>query len=100
MELYASPEIYERVIHHDQERELQVRLTVSTFRGVEYLHLRKYFLSFEEEWLPTPDGIAFPIDFNNSRELFSGLVEILSLAESREIIEEHFSDLLQDGYIK
>jgi len=100
MELYASPEIYERVIHHDQERELQVRLTVSTFRGVEYLHLRKYFLSFEEEWLPTPDGIAFPIDFNNSRELFSGLVEILSLAESREIIEEHFSDLLQDVYIK
>ena len=100
MELYASPELYERVIHHDQERELQVRLTVSTFRGVEYLHLRKYFLSFEEEWLPTPDGIAFPIDFNNSRELFSGLVEILSLAESKEIIEEHFSDLIKDVYIK
>ena len=100
MELYASPEIYERVIHHDQERELQVRLTVSTFRGVEYLHLRKYFLSFEEEWLPTPDGIAFPIDFNNSRELFSGLVEILSLAESKEIIEEHFSELIQGVYIK
>ena len=100
MELYASPELYERVIHYDEERELQVRLTVSTFRGVEYLHLRKYFLSFEEEWCPTPDGIAFPLDFNNSRELFSGLVEILSLAESKEIIEEHFLDLLEDVYRK
>ena len=49
---------------------------------------------------PTPDGIAFPIDFNNSRELFSGLVEILSLAESKEIIEEHFSELIQGVYIK
>jgi len=100
MELYASPELYERVIHHDEERQLQVRLTVSTFRGIEYIHLRKYFLSFEEEWCPTPDGIAFPMDFTNTRELFSGLVEILSLAESKQIIEEHFSDLIQDLYIK
>jgi hypothetical protein len=32
--------------------------------------------------------------------LFSGLVEILSLAESKEIIEEHFEDLLKDLYLK
>jgi hypothetical protein len=57
-------------------------------------------LSFDEEWCPTPEGVAFPLDFNNSRELFAGLVEILSLAESKEIIEENFSDLIQDLYIK
>ena len=100
MELYTSPEMYERIVHYDEEKEVQIRLTVSTFRGIEYLHLRKYYLSFDEEWCPTPEGIAFPLDFNNSRELFAGLVEILSLAESKEIIEEHFSDLIQDLYIK
>jgi hypothetical protein len=100
MELYASPEVYERVIHYDKERELQVRLTISTFRGVEYIHVRKYFLSFDEEWCPTPDGIAFPLDMDNTRELFRGLVEILSLAESKEIIQEEFSELLQDIYTK
>ena len=100
MELYQAPHEYERIIHYDEEKETQVRLTVSTFRGIEYVHLRKYFLSFDEEWCPTPDGIAFPLDFNNSRELFAGLVEILSLAESKEIIEEHFSDLIQDLYAK
>lgn len=100
MELYSAPEIYERVVHEDEEKGFQIRLTVSTFRGVEYLHLRKYYLNYEEEWCPTPDGIAFPLDFNNSRELFAGLVEILSLAESKEIIQEHFSDLIQDVYIK
>jgi hypothetical protein len=41
-----------------------------------------------------------PLDFNNSRELFSGLVEILSLAESKDIIEEHFSDMIKDVYTK
>jgi len=100
MELHQSPEVYEKVVHYDEEKETQVRLTVSTFRGVEYIHLRKYYLSFTEEWCPTPDGIAFPLDFNNSRELFTGLLEILSLAESEELIEEHFSDILQDIYRK
>ncbi len=98
MELHNAPEAYSRVIHYDPEKETQVRLTINTFRGVEYLHLRKYYLNFEEEWKPATDGIAMPIDFDNSRELFSGLVEILSLAESKSVIEEHFLDLIKDIY--
>ena len=98
MELHSAPEAYSRIIHYDTVKEQQVRLTINTFRGVEYIHLRKYYLDFEEEWKPTPEGIAMPLDLNNSRELFSGLVEILSLAESKGIIEEHFSDLIQDLY--
>jgi len=76
----------------------QVRLTISTFRGVEYLGLRKYYLDFEEEWKPSKEGISMAIDFSNTRELFIGLTEILSLAESKEVIEEHFADLIQDIY--
>lgn len=100
MELYEAPEVYEKVIHYDEQKEIQVRLTINTFRGIEYLHLRKYYLDFEEEWKPTPEGIAMPLDFDNSRNLFSGLIEILSLAESKEIIEEHFEDLLKELYLK
>jgi hypothetical protein len=98
VDLHTAPEAYSRVIHYDTVKEQQVRLTINTFRGVEYIHLRKYYLDFDEEWKPTPEGVAMPLNFNNSREMFSGLVEILSLAESKSIIEEHFSDLLQDLY--
>tara|TARA_A100000164_G_scaffold104849_1_gene92063 strand:+ start:148 stop:453 length:306 start_codon:yes stop_codon:yes gene_type:complete len=98
MELHTAPEEYSRIIHYDETKEIQVRLTINTFRGVEYLHLRKYYLDFNEEWKPTSDGIAMPLDFDNSRELFSGLVEILSLAESKSVIEEHFLDLIKDLY--
>lgn len=100
MQLHEAPELYERVIHYDEEKEVQVRLIISTFRGVEYLHLRKYYMDFNEEWKPTPEGVAMPLDFNNSRELFVGLTEILSLAESKEIIEEQFRDLLNNLYLK
>ena len=100
MELHQAPEEYSKIIHYDEAKEIQVRLTINTFRGIEYLHLRKYYLDFEEEWKPTPEGIAMPIDFDNSRNLFEALVEILSLAESKEIIEEQFKDLLKDLYLK
>lgn len=98
MELHEAPPLYERVIHYNEDKELQVRLTVSTFRGIEYLHLRKYYLDFNEEWKPSPEGVAMELDFDNSRELFAGLLEILSLAESKELIEEHFKDYIDKMY--
>jgi hypothetical protein len=99
MELHEAPALYEKIIHYNEDKELQVRLTINTFRGIEYLHVRKYYLDFTEEWKPSPEGVAMELDFNNSRELFSGLLEILSLAESKEIIEEHFKDYI-DGIYK
>ena len=100
MELHEAPPMYERIVHYNEDKEIQVRLTVSTFRGIEYLHLRKYYLAFTEEWLPSPEGIAMELDFDNSRELFAGLVEILSLAESKEVIEEFFVETIRDLYEK
>ena len=93
----SAPSMYEKVI---QETEYeQIRLVVSTFRDVEYLSLRKYYLDFEEEWKPTKDGITMPIDFDNSRNLFEGLVEILSLAESKTILEQEFKEILDQIYL-
>jgi|TARA_S200002703_G_scaffold123690_1_gene109664 hypothetical protein len=100
MELHNPPPVYERVIHYNQEHEVQIRLSVNSFRGTEYLHLRKYYLDFDENWKPSSDGVAMPLDFSNSKELFIGLTEILSLAESKEIIEEQFQDLINNLYLK
>ena len=99
IDLQQTPEEFSRVVHISEEGDYQVRLTVNTFRGKEYLHLRKYYLSFDEEWLPTKDGIALPLDLDNSYQLFTGLVEILSLAESRDRGLEHFKDAFTEAYI-
>tara|TARA_R100000234_G_C4953136_1_gene158299 strand:- start:92 stop:388 length:297 start_codon:yes stop_codon:yes gene_type:complete len=93
----TTPPVYEKVI---QEKEAeQVRLVINTFRGVEYISLRKYYLNFEEEWLPSKEGMTMPLDLDNSRELFVGLVEILSLAESKSILEEEFKEILDEIYL-
>lgn len=92
-----TPAIYEKVIQETEHE--QVRLMVSTFRDVEYISLRKFYLDFEEVWQPSREGISMPIDFDNSRNLFQGLVEILSLAESKNILEEEFKELLDEIYL-
>lgn len=98
IDIWQAPEEYSRIIHVSEDNNVQVRLTVNTFRGVEYLHLRKYYQSFEEEWLPTKEGVALPLDLTNSYELFTGLVEILSLAESRDRVLEYFKDAFSAAY--
>ena len=79
MKIYDAPEVYEKIVSENDEGTEQVRLTVNEFRGTEYLHLRKYYLDFEGDFKPSKDGVALRLDFNNSKLLFEGLVEILSL---------------------
>lgn len=91
-----SDEVYWRVIHETPDK--QVRLVINEFRDIEYLHLREYYLDFDESWKPSNKGVSMPLDLDNSRELFAGLLEILSLAESKEIIYENFRELLEETY--
>jgi hypothetical protein len=100
MQFYGEP-LYERLIHFDEAKNLQIKLTVNTFREVEYLAIRKYYQDFmTEKWLPSKEGVTMALDFDNSRNLFIALAEILSLAETQEVIEETFGDLIRDIYVK
>jgi hypothetical protein len=99
MNLHDAPEMYEKIISENAEGTEQIKLTINTFREVEYLHLRKYYLDFDVDFKPSKDGVAMKLDFNNSRALFEGLVEILSLAEAKDILESHFKDILDEIYL-
>ena len=60
----------------------------------EYVHF-----SVQEEWKPSKDGITMPIDFTNTRNLLSGMLEIVSLAESKDMIESEFKELIDQIYL-
>ena len=99
MKIYEAPEVYEKLISENADGTEQVKLTINEYRGVEYMHLRKYYLDFEVDFKPSKDGVAMPLDFQNSRALFEGLVEILSLAEAKGILESQFKDILDKIYL-
>jgi hypothetical protein len=98
IELHEAPALYEKLIHYNEAKHEKVYLSINTFRDVEYLSIRKYYLDFDEEWKPTKDGVSMVLDFENSKALFDGLVEILSLSEVKGILQTHFKETLDDIY--
>ena len=98
IELHEAPALYEKLIHYNEAKHEKVFLSINTFREVEYLSIRKYYLDFDEEWKLTKDGVSMVVDFENTRALFDGLVEILSLSEVKGILETHFKETLDELY--
>lgn len=91
-----SEVIYEKLIFQNDEKAFQVRLVINIFKETEYLHLRKYFLDFEGEWLPSSEGIGIPLTFQNIFSLLDGLVEVCAKAESDDTINKYFKDKLDE----
>ncbi len=80
--------VFERLIHEDLEKGFQVKLVVNAFRGEHYLSLRKYFLSFDEGFQPTRQGVSMKYEMSNSFRLLEGLLDIIPIEECRELLEE------------
>lgn len=73
--------IYEKIVHEDTVKLIQLRLVVNEFREKEYVHIRKYYMDYEGEWLPSKEGISFPLDFSNLYNLLAGISDITTEAE-------------------
>lgn len=81
--------LYEKLIHENYEKGFQIKLVVNEFKDVIYFHLRKYFLSYEGEWIPSKEGVSIPAELDNVYNLLDGLLDVLSQAEGDEIINEY-----------
>jgi len=88
--------LYEKIIYENEPKAYQLRLVINTFREKEYLHLRKYFLSFEDGYIPTKEGASMEASIQNIYALLDGLLEIVSTAEGIDGLEEHFGKKILD----
>jgi hypothetical protein len=87
---------YEKIIYENLDKGYQLRLVVNTFREVQYVHIRKYFLSYDEGYVPSKEGISMAASISNIFALLDGLIEICSVEESIDSITKHFSDKIAD----
>jgi hypothetical protein len=84
--------LYEKVIYENLEKGYQYRLVVSEFREVQYLHLRKYFQTYEGDFIPSKEGATIPVTIPNVFALLDALVEITAVEESTDVITKYFGD--------
>lgn len=85
-------DVFEKVIHENLEKGYQLRLTVSEFRDTEYVHLRKYFLSYDGEFVPSKEGASMPATIQNVFALLDGLIELCSNEEVADALRTHLAN--------
>ncbi len=88
--------LYEKLIAENIDKGWQLKLVVSEFRGVQYLHLRKYFLSFEGEWIPSKEGATFEASIESIFSLLEGLLEICAYEENKVLVTDFISGKLNE----
>ncbi len=84
---------YSKLIDENLDKGFQTRLVLNDFRDTTYIQLRKYFLSYEGEWMPTREGVSIPVSIENVQNLLDGILDILSKHEGEEIIKYYYSRL-------
>lgn len=82
---------YEKTIYENVEKFYQLRLTVSEFREKHYLNIRKYFQSYEGDFIPSKEGVSMELSFDNLYSLMDGILDILSQAEGEEVIMKYYN---------
>lgn len=88
--------IMSEILSENEDGTEQIRMTVNEFREVQYLHIRKYYLDFDESWQPTPKGIAIPITITSIVNMFNALAKLLAKSDVLHIILENCSDPIKE----
>ena len=87
---------YNRLIEENMEKGFQVRLVINEFRDVQYIQLRKYFLSYEGDWVPSREGISIPASIENIYGILDGMLDICAKAEGEDIIRHYAAKILKE----
>jgi Transcriptional Coactivator p15 (PC4) len=96
LEQTKESELYEKLIYENLDKFYQLKLTVSEFREKYYVNVRKYFQSYEGDFIPSKEGISMEASMHNILSLLDGLMEIVSKEESAALINKHFKDRLNE----
>jgi len=88
--------LYEKLIEENMDKGFQVKLVVNDFRETTYIQLRKYFLSYEGDWVASREGVSVPASLENIYSLLDGLLDICAKAEGEEVVRHYAVKILDN----
>lgn len=87
--------LYEKLIYDNQDKFYQLRLVANEFKGRQYIHIRKYFQTYEGDYQASLEGVSMEASISNILNLLDGLIELVSKEEATGIINKYFSERLK-----
>jgi hypothetical protein len=87
-----GPVLYEKLVYDNQDKFYQLRLVANEFKGRQYVHIRKYFQTYEGDYQASREGVSMEASISNILSLLDGLVELVSKEEAVGVINQYFSN--------
>ena len=84
---------YSKVIDENYDKGFQVRFVINDFRDTTYFQLRKYFLSFEGDWVPSREGVSIPASIENIKAVLDALLDVCAQAEGEEVVSYYYDKI-------
>jgi hypothetical protein len=81
--------VKDKIIFEDTDKFIQWRFTVNEFYEKHYVHLRKYYLNFEGEYVPSKEGACLPLSVEVVGALAGAFLSLMSDIEALEQLMEH-----------
>ena len=91
-----GPVLYEKLIYDNQDKFYQLRLVANEFKGKQYVHIRKYFQTYEGDYQASREGVSMEASISNILSLLDGLVELVSKEEAVDTINAYFGNKISD----
>lgn len=89
-------DLYEKIIYQNDDKYYQLRLVVNEYRDNQYVHIRKYFLSYEGDYVPSTEGISMVASIDNIMSLLDGLLELVSKEEATEAVTKYLQQKINE----
>lgn len=90
-----GPILYEKLVYDNQDKFYQLRLVANEFKGRQYIHIRKYFQTYEGDYQASREGVSMEANISNILNLLDGLIELVSKEEASAVINKYFSERLK-----
>lgn len=79
--LTEHTDLLDFVLFERPDKGLQYRLSITEFRGVNYLSIREWYADYEGNFAASTNGVTIPYELAVCSSLLSTLVSLLSKAE-------------------
>ena len=87
---------YEKLVYENLDKFYRLYVTVSEFRDRYYVNIRKYFQSYEGDFVPSKEGVSMEASIANIRAVLEAFLEIASNEEGRQLLTALYNRHVQN----
>jgi len=78
----------EKLIFSKEIDDQLLKIEVTKFKDIDYIHFRWWYKTFDEEYLPSDKGISIPMNLESIKVIMQELSTLMSIKDIENLLHE------------